>query len=216
MKKFTIGYIEHNKEVFDRLLGPSIRNLEGDFDVISVTDKKFPAENYNTLVKNAKTPFIILTHQDVTFSPDLLKKIEETMEYLNYDFGALGMVGVDKNRTYRWSEPKIIYDLDTLDCCFLVTKTNNHVYFDQNNFDEYHLYVEDYCAQLSRTKKQSIYTISIQSRESDPKHTYKKTDNTESFLNHHSCTVSERGFCWGRYHEYRYKLEQKWPEIKTT
>lgn len=213
-KKFTIGYIEHNQEVFDRLLGPSIKNLRGEFDVVSVSDEKFPAENYNKLVSMAKTPYIILTHQDVSFSPDLLERIELTMQALNYSFGALGMVGVDKFGAYHWSEPDKIYELDTADCCFLVIKTDNKIKFDESIFNEYHLYVEDYCAQLGRTEKQAIYTIATISKESDPKHIYQKSN--QSFLNHHSCTVSTRGFCWGRYPEFRHKLEQKWPGIKTT
>ena len=49
--------------------------------------------------------------------------------------------------------------------------------------------------------------------QADPKQVYQ---GNETFLNHHSCTVSTRGFCWGRYPEFRQKLEQKWPGIKTT
>ena len=213
MKKFTIGYIEHNQEVFDRLLGPSIKNLRGEFDVVSVSDEKFPAENYNILVSMAKTPYIILTHQDVSFSSDLLERIDLTITSLKNDFGALGMVGVDKNHQYHWSNSNIISELDTADCCFLVIRTDNDIKFDEDIFNEYHLYVEDYCAQLSRSKNQRIYTIGTNSKESNPNAIY-QLGNT--FLNHHSCTVSNRGYCWGRYWEYRNKLEAKWPGIKTT
>ena len=211
--KYTIGYIEHNQEVFDRLLGPSIKNLKGEFDVISVSDEKFPAENYNKLVSMAKTPYIILTHQDVSFSSDLLERIDLTMAALKDNFGALGMVGVDKNHQYHWSNSDRIYELDTADCCFLVIRTDNDIKFDEDIFNEYHLYVEDYCAQLSRLKNQKIYTIGTNSKESDPNDIYQLGN---AFLNHHSCTVSSRGFCWGRYHEFRQKLENKWPLIKTT
>lgn len=211
--KYTIGYINHNKDVFDRLLGPSIKNLSGEFDVISVSDDNFPSENYNKLVSMAKTPYIILTHQDVTFSSDLLSRLDLTMDALNGNFGALGMVGVDKLGEYHWSESDKIYELDTADCCFLVIRTDNDIKFDEEIFDEYHLYVEDYCAQLSRVKNQKIYTIDTSSKESDPNTTYQIGTK---FLNHHSCTVSTQGFCWGRYHEFKYKLQQKWPNIKTT
>jgi len=211
--KYTIGYINHNQEVFDRLLGPSIKNLKGEFDVISVSDEKFPAENYNKLVSMAKTPYIILTHQDVTFSPDLLDRINLTMDALSHDFGALGMVGVDRNRNYHWSNPDSIYELDTADCCFLVIRTDNDIKFNELDFDEYHLYVEDYCAQLSRSKNQKIYTIGTNSKESNSNDIYKLGT---TFLDHHSATCSTRGYCWGRYWEYRNKLEVKWPGIKTT
>jgi hypothetical protein len=162
----------------------------------------------------AKTPYIILTHQDVSFSSDLLDRIELTMEALDYNFGALGMVGVDKLGNYRWSEIEKIYQIDTADCCFLIIKTDNDIQFDEIDFNEYHLYVEDYCARLGRLKNQEIYTISTISKESDPNYTYKL--NNDTFLNHHSFTVSNKGFCWGRYSEFKKKLQQKWPGIKTT
>jgi hypothetical protein len=212
--KYTIGYIDHNKEVFNRLLGPSIKSLKGEFSVISVESDKFPAENYNRLVSMAKTPYIILTHQDVTFSSDLLERIDLTIDALDGEFGALGMVGVDKLGNYHWSELDRIYELDTADCCFLVIRTDNDIKFDTEKFGDYHLYVEDYCAQLNRIKKKSIYTISTISRESDPN--FFLTESEGTFLNHHSCTVSTRGFCWGRYPEFRKKLNEKWPNIKTT
>jgi hypothetical protein len=213
-KKFTIGYIRHNDEVFARLLGPSIKNLRGDFDVVSVSDEKFPAENYNKLVSMAKTPYIILTHQDVTFSSDLLERINITIECVNDSFGALGMVGVDTHRNYHWSRPDIVQELDTADCCFLVIKTDSKIKFDESMFDEYHLYVEDYCAQMRRVENQSIYTISTFSVEANPNYIYQRGEGT--FLNHHSNTCAHRGACWGRYNEYRNKLENKWPGIKTT
>ena len=34
MKQFTIGYIRHNKYVYETYLGPSIDNLQGEFDFI--------------------------------------------------------------------------------------------------------------------------------------------------------------------------------------
>ncbi len=96
MKNFTIGYINHNPSVYERLLGPSIKNLKGDFDVIFTSDKLLPAQNYNKIISETKTPYLILTHQDVSFSSDLLSCIKETIESLGEDWGALGMVGVTK------------------------------------------------------------------------------------------------------------------------
>jgi hypothetical protein len=213
-KKFTIGYIEHDKDVFDRLLGPSLANLSGCFDIIKKSDSNFPAYNYNEIIKESKTPYIILTHQDVTFSPDLLLITEKTIEYLNDDFGALGMVGVDVNGSYRWSSSNKLYEVDTLDCCFIVVKKENVVRFDEENFGDYHLYVEDYCAQLNRKINKKIYTIFITSSESNNLGHY--NDYKGSFLNHHSVTLSVRGTFWGRYNEFRTILEKKWPGIKTT
>jgi len=89
VKQFTIGYIRHNKYVYETYLGPSIDNLEGDFDVLSTTDENKPAANYNELISKCNTPYLILTHQDVTFSPNLLDRlkmtIKETPITLGYD-----------------------------------------------------------------------------------------------------------------------------------
>ena len=35
--KFTIGYIDHNDDVYNKYLGPSLLNLSGDFDVIKTS-----------------------------------------------------------------------------------------------------------------------------------------------------------------------------------
>jgi hypothetical protein len=212
-KKFTVGYIEHNEDVFARLLGPSLDNLKGDFDVVKKSDRNFPAENYNSIICDSKTPYIILTHQDVTFSPNLLERISSTIDFLKDDFGAIGMVGVDSERNYRWSTEGNIYELDTLDCCFLVVKKDSPVKFDELTFNDFHLYVEDYCAQQKKLGKK-IYTIDIFSREDDPQKKYQLEEN--SFLNHHSFTLSKLGPAWGRYMEFRRILEEKWPGIKTT
>jgi hypothetical protein len=211
---FTIGYISHDQSVHARFLGPSLTALRGNFEVISVSDELFPAVNYNKLKAQAHAPYLILTHQDVSFSPDLLERIESTI-YAVGDFGALGMVGVDQSRLFnKWSTPHQVHELDTADCCFIVIKTNNQMQFDGLNFDEYHLYVEDYCAQLKRIYGQKIFTILTSSSEASP---YTPIIwSRPTFLDHHSVTLNECGFCWGRYWEFRGRLESKWPGIKTT
>lgn len=213
MKNFTIGYINHNPSVHERLLGPSIKNLKGDFDVIFTSDKLLPAQNYNKMISETKTPYLILTHQDVSFSSDLLFCIEETIESLGKNWGSLGMVGVTKHGEYKWSTEKEIQQVDTLDCCFIAIRKDTEIIFDENNFDDYHLYVEDYCAQLKH-KDLPSFTILTNSAESSPTGSYSFTDLR--YLRHHSVTVSQRGYCWGRYREYRDRLEKKWPGIKTT
>ena len=216
MKQFTIGYIRHDNHVYETYLGPSINNLEGDFDVISTSDENKPATNYNELISKCNTPYLILTHQDVTFSPDLLDKIKMTICELP-DFGAIGMVGVDKKNDYFWSDSQKIYTLDTLDCCFVVIKPDNKLLFDNVIFDDYHLYVEDYCANIQRIHKKGIYTILIESKGMPTKVGYNEVcKNSKSFLHHHSYTFTERGPCWGRYNVYKQKLTEKWPEICTT
>ena len=216
MKQFTIGYIQHNKYVCDAFLGPSINNLQGEFDVISTTSKNKPAANYNEIITKCNTPYLILTHQDVTFSPNLLDRVKMTICELP-DFGAIGMVGVDKQNNYFWSDSQRIYTLDTLDCCFIVIRPDNKLLFDNVTFNDFHLYVEDYCANIQRIHKKSVNTILIKSNEKPVTLQYEDIyKNSNSFLNHHSYTLSKLGAQWGRYVEYKEKLMEKWPGLCTT
>lgn len=216
MKLFTIGYIDYDQEVYDRLLGPSIENLKGEFDIIKIkSGDGYPTSIYNRIIEKSNTPYIILTHQDVSFSSNLLDRIEMTINLLNGKFGAIGLVGVDKQRNYKWSVIDKIYELDTIDGCFIVVKKENGAIFDEILFNDYHLYTEDYCANLSRNLNQKIYTILVKSIEANPYMHYNEIKG-DIFLNHHSNTIAKRGTAWGRYYEYRLILEKKWPGIKTT
>ena len=204
-KKFTIGYISHNDEVFQKFLGKSISELVGDFDVITTSDEYYPASNYNEILEKAETPYVILTHQDISFSSDLLERIQETIDRVGNDFGALGLVGVSENGTYHWSSKEKVEEVETLDCCFIVVKKETPARFDSERFGEYHLYVEDLCAQLGRLYGQKNYTILTGN-----------TQDQKSYLAHHSVTWNERGACWGRYNEFKEVLLHKWPNLKTT
>jgi len=210
--KYTFGYIKHNKEINEYHLGACLDNLDGDYSIITTSDKKFPAENYNDILEQCTTDYLILSHEDVTLPKDFLKKLEITIKHVP-DFGCLGMVGVDNNRNYHWSQSDNLFEVDTLDCCFLVInmKNLNGAKFDTESFGEYHLYVEDFCAQMNRINKKTNYTIAVNASE---KPLY-MTDDLSS-MGHHSATVKERGYCWGRYQEFRTVLENKWPNIKTT
>ena len=122
--RFTIGYIEHNKEVFEKHLNKSLKNLKGEFDLISTSCEECPAKNYNSIIERSPNEWIILTHQDISFSEDLLEKIELTMKKLdndNFKYSAFGLVGIDiKTDDYRWSNLQEIYELETCDCCFII------------------------------------------------------------------------------------------------
>lgn len=197
----------------DRYLGPSLAGLQGEFEVISTSDADFPAANYNTLLARCETEFLVLTHQDVSFPPDLLERMERTLALLP-DCGALGMVGRDRSGNYRWSSPEQVYEVDTLDCCYLVIRRDTAARFDTLNFGEYHLYVEDFCAQITRLRGQKVYTMLIASGEQfDSLYT---PDYRPLKLVHHSATVSQKGFRWGRYDEFRATLARKWGDVQTT
>ena len=214
MKNYTIGYVDHDQAVHQRQLGPSIAALRGQFDVLSTNSDKCPATNYNTMLGLCTTPYLILTHQDVTFSPDLLECIDRTIAAVP-DFGALGMVGVDKQHQYHWSTPQRIATLDTADCCFLVLRKDLGARFDDVTFDELHQYVEDYCGQVNRIYGKLCHTILIQAAQLSASMQY-PGDVGYGFLRHHGFTWNQRGSCWGKWPEYRRRLEAKWPGLKTT
>jgi hypothetical protein len=213
--KFTIAYIDHDKEVFNKYLKPSLDNLKGVFEVISVSSQLMPAKNYNELIDMSSNNWIILTHQDVSFPPNLLESIENTINFIGKnDIGALAMIGVNKIGEYKWSNKKEIHKIETSDCCFLVINKSNGIYFDDVNFDDFHLYVEDYCIRVKKILDKDIYTILIDSEgimDSDWNDNY-------SFdkLRHHSYTCDKIGFCWGNYYEYKQKLINIWGDVKTT
>jgi beta-1,4-mannosyl-glycoprotein beta-1,4-N-acetylglucosaminyltransferase len=212
-KKFTFGYINHDESIHKKYLGPCLKTLNGEFDVIYTDNKNFPAQNYNELKDRCQTEYLILTHQDVSFPSNLLDCITETISKLD-DWGVLGMVGVDKNGIYRWSTKESLFEVDTLDCCFMVIKKDSPGRFDEKTFDDYHLYVEDFCAQMNRFFNKKNYTLLINSSESlDVRH--KDTSEINQMF-HHGATVSKIGYGWGKYTEYRNKLSSKWGKIKTT
>ncbi|QDL56082.1 hypothetical protein [Rhodoferax aquaticus] len=213
MKRFSIGYIRHSPETHERYLGYSLANLQGECDVLSTSDHNYPAQNYNDLLDACKTEYLILTHQDVSFPPNLLACIQRTIDFAS-DFGVLGMVGVDAAGTHRWSTNAGIYEVDTLDCCFIVVKKSAPARFDTVGFGEYHLYVEDYCAQMNRQYGKKNYTLHIEAGE--VRDTLYSPEFPLEKLRHHSATVSKLGYCWGRYSEFRETLEKKWLGVKTT
>lgn len=202
--EFTIGYIEHDEVVFNKYLGPSLSKLSGNFEVIKTSPKNFPAANYNEILKKSKNRYVILTHQDISFSTTLLNRIERTINF-NPNFGVLGLVGVDSNKKYYWSELDQQYELQTLDCCFIVVDKNNNILFDEIIFNDFHLYVEDFCLQTKKLTGKSPYTILIS-----------KNPKTEDFLCHHSITLKKLGSRWGKYNEYKKRLHDKWGDVKTT
>lgn len=215
-KKFTIGCITRNKQIFDKYLKKSLDSLEGEFDVIFTNDEKMPAHNYNYIISQCKTPYLVLTHEDVSFPSHLLESIELTMQTLEENkkpFGVIGMVGVDSLGKYRWSSGNTLYRVDTLDSCLITFKTDTVFRFDEINFDDCHLYVEDFCAKHNNVGL-NTYTIAIDSEG------VLDTDWDENIefdkLRHHSSTISKEGFMWGKWTDYKLKFMQIWPGLKTT
>jgi hypothetical protein len=220
MKKYTIGYIEHNQNVYNQCLGPSLENLKGNFNILTTSDKKFPAQNYNDIIDRCETDYLILTHQDVSFSSDLLLNIEKTIKILekrSLGFSSLGIVGRiygDNSYNVKWCSTSKLYKYETIDCCFILIDVRQKLKFDDKIFDEFHLYVEDYCINAQEKTGLGCWSIATNSAESKLAPINIKES---SYIMHHSATVNIKGTCWGRYLEFKNKLFLKYKtEIKTT
>lgn len=210
MKLFTIGYRARFPDVFEKYLGPSLNKLEGEFDIIKKEEQlatahndfiseNSPAKNYNDIIFECTTPYLILCHEDVSFSPDIFECIQTTISKVP-EFGVLGLVGCNNTGTNKWSEKNNIHEVDTLDSCFIVLRLDYGIKFDEKNFGGLHLYVEDFCGRLKSFGK-TIHTIELQEN---------------SYINHHSATWNTLGAAWGDYSEYKKVFTKLYPNLKTT
>ena len=95
--KFTYAYIEYKKEVFDKYLGPSLMKINDKVDIISEPNIK-PAAFFNKTIKQSKNDYIIFSHEDISFSEDLIECVKKSIK-LNPEFGVLCIVG--KNLKYN-------------------------------------------------------------------------------------------------------------------
>jgi hypothetical protein len=211
MTDFSLGYRARFPNIESTFLLPSINSLEEQIPVLKqveppavnhadfISYKSSPAENYNELIFECTTPYLILCHEDVSFSPGILKSIQNTM-YEVPEFGMLGLVGCDNSGTNRWSNTEQIFEVDTFDSCFIVLRLDYGLKFDSVNFGGLHLYVEDYCARLKNFGKKN-YTIKLSEGE---------------YINHHSSTWSTLGPAWGDYNNYKKVFSTLYPTLKTT
>ena len=204
--QFEIAYLKHNPEVFEKHLEPSLKNLSGDFITTAISNGNKPAKAYNKVLRESKCDFIILTHEDMSFSSNMLERVEFTINEIP-DFGVLGVVGKSKSGEYCWANRNKSSVVSTLDCCFVVIRRADGLYFDEVAFDNFHLYVEDYCMMVKEKYGRLSRTLLMN---------FKKEGECPDYLRHYSHTIKARGPCWGRYAEYRDKLLKRYPEVKIT
>lgn len=208
MEKITIAYIEHDSEVFDKYLGPSLQNLRAEFEIIHLSSKdNMPGNNYNRMLEMSKNKYVLFVHEDTTFSPDFIEKINEAIS-IRPDFGVMGTVGNYENNI-EWAKDGMMMEVKTVDCCCLLVNKEHNIKFDSDTFDEYHCYVDDVCLQTVN-KGFKNYTIPINAFEAQKEDVYSKDG---SYFRHHSATVSKLGYCWGRYNEYLQKMNEKWKRV---
>lgn len=208
----TFGVIVNKPEIFNSLLYPCLIKQTRPYYLFIVNDDKDIAKNYNKIIEKSTTDYVVLIHADVTISNDFVEILERNI-HLPSNFGAFGIVG---NAGYgiEWAKSDRQYVVETVDSCFIMINKKHGIRFDEKTFDEYHLYVEDYCVQVYEKLGFRCYTLLIDAGVSSDK---PPGSIEKNHFCHHSATYSVLGSCWGNYLHYKDKLFQKWGrEIATT
>lgn len=208
-EKYTIGWISHDSRLYHKYLGPSLERLKGKYQTLNVSDELNPAENYNRILSECKTKWLILCHEDVAFSYDLLECLDDAIE-VNPEISFFGFVGADEKGTLKCKIDSY-KSISTTDSCFIVIDTEKKgIRFDINNFEDFHLYVEDICVQLESKGK----TILCNYKETDE---YENMNKEEpGWIYHFGSTYNKLGSNWGKYNEYKSKLDKKWGRLIPT
>ena len=209
----TIGILNHDNNIYEKYIAKSLSRLKGSYDLILKRNKR-PAQAYNEIINQSKNKYIILLHADVTFSDDFIDVINQSISKYP-DFGAFCCVGVSKK---IFNKVKIVisdvnnqHEVLTSDSCCIVVNKEHNIKFDDKIFDEYHMYVEDYCAQVRINLGCKIYT--------PPTNWIWVQDYDENLIDitiikkwfiHHSNTFSIKGARWGNWLEYKKRLDEKW------
>uniref|UniRef100_A0A6M3ITT2 Putative glycosyltransferase n=1 Tax=viral metagenome TaxID=1070528 RepID=A0A6M3ITT2_9ZZZZ len=166
-----------------------------------------PAVTFNQVLEQSDEDIIVFIHAD-TICNNLIHSIEKTMRRFP-NWGALGAVGAT-NYGIRWGEDYESFPVVTLDSCLLVVNRKHGIRFDVKNFDEFHLFVEDYCMQ-AQAKGLDVRTIYTNGYEG-----YSGIYAEGDYFIHFSDTVNKFGGSWGRFSTYRERLQKKWRNVKTT
>mgnify|MGYP001192232288 CR=1 FL=1 len=214
-EKITIGILNHDNAVYEKYVAESLKQLQGDFDLIIEKNKK-PAQAYNDIIEKSKNRYIVFLHSDVTFSHEFIYNINKSIDR-RPDFGAFCCVGVIKTMFGKvkiiTSDIKKEKQVITSDSCCLVINKDHHLLFDATLFDEYHMYVEDYCTQVRLKRGLNIYTILnnwiwIQNEGAF----FNNNPNPYNWFIHHSHTFMKRGAKWGKWQYYKDILDYKWKQ----
>lgn len=207
-KKFTIGWISHNEKDFEKYLGPSIKRLskgEFEFNTITTSDESKSSCNYNKMIEECQTRWLILCHEDVSFSWDFLECLDKTIRY-NPEYTFFGFVGASESGTSKSSKDELFL-METCDSCLIVIDLEkNKCKFDESIFDDFHLHVEDFCMQSGGLGK----TILIQYLEENQFVEINDIESRKSWIYHQSTSCKSDGSWWGEYKKYVDRLNTKW------
>ncbi len=218
--RITIGILNHDESVFKKYIANSLKKLKGEFETIIIKNSK-PAEAYNEIIRQSKNKYIVFLHADTTFCPEFINNINASIN-IKPDFGALCVVGVKKTifgkvKIFTSKHNKLINVVTSDSCCLVINKEHN-IKFDSELFDEYHMYVEDYCTQVRLSLKLNIYTmltnwVWVQNKTNF----FNDNPNAINWFIHHSYTFTKRGAKWGKWQYYKNLLNNQWNrKIRTT
>jgi hypothetical protein len=243
-EKITIGILNHDNDVYEKYVAQSLKKLQGDYDLM-IEKNKNPAQAYNDIIDKSINRYIVFLHADVTFSHEFINNINQSIDR-KPDFGAFCCVGV--KRTLFGKVKIITSTIDkqrqvvTSDSCCLVINKEHNLLFDANLFDEYHMYIEDYCTQVRLKLNLNIYTLltnwfwiseqkpseSIMEKllktfkldyqkQDEFNHDYLLNADVRDWFVHYGDTFLSKGAKWGKWNHYKIKLNEKWGEkILTT
>ena len=176
--------------VYDKYLAKS------GLRVVRLDPIKPPSVLYNEIL-NSISGLVGFIHSDVTCC-GLEEAVERTVDEYGFN-GALGVVGNGS----QWARKGKSFLASTCDSCFIVVDADRPERFDEN-FDGYHLYVEDYCCQVG-----GVRIIDIDGYEqSEPEGC--------DYFTHWSYTLNQRGCNWGDYNKYKQILNKKWGKVVPT
>lgn len=186
--------------VFSKYLG------KAGMEMIIYPSTDSPAKVYNQHIRRSDAKYICFIHADASVN-GFMDAIERTIKK-HPDFGALGAVG--SNRGTIWSRKGKVQEVMTVDSCCIIINTEHGLFFDEKDFDSFHLYVEDYCMQTIELGLKN-YTLDLNAYEYAP-----DLHPISPFFIHHSHTWNRLGSNWGDYNKYRKILATKFPDVETT
>ena len=121
--KFTYAYITYKKDVFDQYLAPCLNKIKDRVDIITKSNIK-PSKFHNEVINESKNRYIIFSHEDVTFSDEMIDQIQKTVEQTP-NFGVLCVVGKNGDNKNIGALSSSQYNLKFCDPCFFVIDKEN-------------------------------------------------------------------------------------------
>jgi len=202
---FTFAYLSYKNEVYEMYLKPCLQKIENQVEIITKKDMK-SSTFFNLVQREAKNKFVIFSHEDITFSSDLLQQIEVSISR-NPNFGVLCAVGKNKENKNIGSLVSSQRTLEFCDPCFFVINRDNNFLFDEVIFDDFHFTIEDYCVGIKQKMDKDTITLCLNWGKNNIDD---QGVEIKSSIKHHSYTSRTTKYQWGNYSEYKKRFKNKW------